>query len=271
VPRLTSCSTLAYSLSSFEVALKHISSYGFEEVEIAEMLTHCQHFPIDRGDPVEIGNLLKKYCLKPVAANISLAVYYTGQLGLLKSPVKNHSSDETEEIRKAKQQRAHYRLHVQNEAELYGIRARNLIDKVKTAGIPMLVLNVGRKEHAEDFDRDLKATAKVIDEQAEYAKKVGVKILLEMPHIWQLYYDVDKSKRMLSFLQSDNVGVVLDSTHWHVSGYDIDDYVSFLQDRLWHIHLRDAAGKDSSTGNCQLEITPGDGEVDFKLLGVTLD
>lgn len=271
MPRLTSCSTLAYSLSSLEVALKHISSNGFEEVEIAEMLTHCQHFPIDRVDPIEVGSLLNKYSLKPVVANINLAVYYTGQPGLLKSPVKNHSSAETQEIRKAKQQRAHYRLHVKNEAELYGHRARKLIDKAKIAGIPMLVLNVGRKEHAEDFDRDLKATAKVIDEQAEYAKDAEIKILLEMPHVWQLYYDVEKSKQMISYLQSDNVGVVLDSTHWHVSGYDIDDYVSFLQNRLWHIHLRDAAGKDSPTGNCQLEITPGEGEVDFKHLGATLD
>ena len=67
------------------------------------------------------------------------------------------------------------------------------------------------------------------------------------------------------------MGVVLDSTHWHTSNYDIDDYVGFLQDRLWHIHLRDAAGEDSSAGDYELEKTPGKGEVDFGLLGKTLD
>ena len=82
----------------------------------------------------------------------------------------------------------------------------------------------------------MEAAAKVIDVQAEYARTAGIKILLEMPHVWDLYYDVDRSKQMLSYLKSDNVGVTQDSTHWHTSGYDIDDYVRFLQDRLWHIH-----------------------------------
>jgi sugar phosphate isomerase/epimerase len=82
---------------------------------------------------------------------------------------------------------------------------------------------------------------------------------------------VEKSRQMLSYLKSDNVGVLIDSTHWHTSGYDIDDYVGFLRDRLWHIHLRDAAGKDSPTGNYELEKTPGKGEVNFGLLGQTLD
>lgn len=94
----------------------------------------------------------------------------------------------------------------------------------------MLVLNVGRREHAEDQERDVKAAAAVVDEQAEYAKRAGIRILLEMPHVWQLYYDADQARQMVKHLQSDNVGVLLDSTHWHVSGYDIDNYVSFLQD-----------------------------------------
>jgi len=268
---ITACSTLAFSLSPLEVALKHIRDYGFERVEIAEMLTHSKHFPIDTVDPADVRRLLDKYSLKPVAANVTLATYYTGQPGLLKAPVGKQSSAETEEIMKAKQQRVYYRLHVKTEAELYAARAHRLIDKARTAGIPMLVLNVGRKQHVEDIDRDLKAAAAVVDEQAEYAKSAGVKILLEMPHVWQLYYDVERSKQMVSHLKSDNVGVLIDSTHWHVSGYDIDDYVSFLQDRLWHIHLRDSAGKDSPAGNYKLEITPGKGEVDFGLLAETLD
>ena len=135
----------------------------------------------------------------------------------------------------------------------------------------MLVFNAGRKEHVEDIDRDLKAAAEVLDKQAEYAKKSGIRVLLEMPHVWQVYDDVEKSKQMLAYLQSDNIGVLIDSTHWHVSRYDIDDYVSTLQDRLWHIHLRDAAGKDSPAEKYLLEITPGEGEVNFELLGQTLD
>ena len=271
MPKLTACSSLAFSLSSLEVALKHISSYAFECVEIAEMLTHSKHFPIDTVDPLEVRKLLDKYSLKPVAANVALATLYTGQAGYRKLPVEKQSAAETEEIRNAKQNRIFYRLYLESEAEDYSARVRRLIDKAKIVGIPMLSIQAGRRGQIEDIDRELAAAAKVIDVQAEYARAAGIKILLEMPHVWDLYYDLEKSKQMLSYLQSDNIGVTIDSTHWHTSGYDIDDYVGFLRDRLWHIHLRDAAGKDSPTGNYELEKTPGKGEVNFGLLGQTLD
>jgi sugar phosphate isomerase/epimerase len=269
--KITACSTLAFSLSSLEVALRHISDYGFGQVEIAEMLTHSKHFPIDTVDPVEVRKLLHKYSLKPVAANVALATLSTGQGGCRKLPVEKQSAAETEEIKTAKQQRIFHRLHVEKEAEDYGVRVRRLIDKAKIAGIPMVSIQAGRRHQIEDVDRELAAAAKVIDVQAEYAREAGIKILLEMPHVWDLYYDLEKSKQMLSQLQSDNIGVILDSTHWHTSGYDIDHYVRFLEGRLWHIHLRDAAGKDSPAGNYELEKTPGKGEVKFKLLGEALD
>ena len=271
IPKITACSTLDFSLSPLEVALQHLSDYGYEYVEIAEMLTHSKHFPIETVDPIAVRTLLHKYSLKPVAANVTLTAYYAEHPGAVKTSLGKHSSAETEEIKKAKQNCSHYRLHVKSEADQYAVRVRTLIDKAKIAGIPILVFNAGRKEHVEDIDRDLKTAAEVLDKQAEYAKKSGIRVLLEMPHVWQVYDDVEKSKQMLAYLQSDNIGVLIDSTHWHVSRYDIDDYVSTLQDRLWHIHLRDAAGKDSPAEKYLLEITPGEGEVNFKLLGQTLD
>ena len=47
--------------------------------------------------------------------------------------------------------------------------------------------------------------------------------------------------------------------------------MGFLGERLWHVHLRDAAGRDTAAGNYQLEKTPGRGEVDFAALGEALD
>ena len=271
MPKVTACSTLAFALSPLEVALRHIAAYGFTQVEIAEMLTHSKHFPIETVDPHEVRRLLDQYSLRPIAANVTCADRYTGQPGVLKAPVGTQSSAETVEVRQAKQQRVYYRLHVESEALMYRDRVRTLIDKTQAAGIPQLVLSVGRKEHVNNFEGDLKSTAAVLDELSEDAAQVNVKILLEMPHVWQLYDDADKSKRMVDTLQSDNIGVLIDSTHWHVNGYDLDDYVCFLGDRLWHVHLRDAAGQDTVGGNYQLEITPGQGEVDFKLLGEILD
>ena len=271
MPRITACSTLAFSLSTLEVALEHIAAYGLAQVEIAEMLTHSKHFPIDTVNPAAVKTLLEKYALHPVAANVTMATYHSAQPELLEAPIRTQSSAETDDILKAKRQRVYYRLHVPNEARLYAARLHTLIDKAQSAGIPMLVISVGRKEHADDIERAIAATAELLDEQAEYARRAGVKLLLEMPHVWQIYHDVQRSKQLLSHLQSDNIGVVIDSTHWHVSGYDIDDYVSCLADRLWHVHLRDAAGQESSAQDYRLEKTPGRGEVDFPLLAGTLD
>ena len=93
MPRITACSTLAFSLSSLEVALEHIFCYGFELVEIAEMLTHSKHFPIDTVDPVEVRKQLDKYSLNPIAANVALATCSTDQPGLLKAFVGKQSSN----------------------------------------------------------------------------------------------------------------------------------------------------------------------------------
>ena len=269
---ITAASTLAFSLSPLEVALEHISTCGFSKVELSDQVTHSQHYGVDSVDPLEVKCHLRRYSLEPVALNASVnAVFDTGQWSRPKLPVERQSGAETEEIREAKKKLVYLKLHDKQEAVVYIQRAQRLIDKAKATGIPKVCLQGGRRTQIENVEEELKAAAEVIDGLAAYAKDRRIKILLEMPHVWDLYYDVEKSKRMLSHLRSDNIGVLIDATHWHTSGYDIDEYVRFLGDRLWHIHLRDAAGRDTPAGDYELEKTPGRGEVDFGRLGETLD
>ena len=57
MPRVTACSTLAFALSSLQTALEHIAGYGFDRVEIADMLTHTKHFSTHSSrtvDPVAV-------------------------------------------------------------------------------------------------------------------------------------------------------------------------------------------------------------------------
>lgn len=266
---ITAASTLAYSLSSLEVALKHISACGFSKVELSDQITHSQHYGVDSVDPLEVKRLLHAYALQPVAVNACvIAVFGAGESN---RPVERQSSAETQEIRVAKKKLVYLKLHDRHEADVYIERVQRLIDKATITGIPQVCLQGGRRLQIENVADELKAAAEVIDGLAAYAKDRGIKILLEMPHVWDLYYDVEKSKRMLSHLRSDNIGVLIDATHWHTSGYDIDDYVKFLGDRLWHIHLRDAAGRDTPAGDYNLEKTPGKGEADFGRLGEALD
>jgi len=272
VATITAVSTLAFSLSPLEVALEHISAYGFSKVELSDQVTHSRHYGVDSGNSLEVKRLLNRYSLEPIAANACVnAVFDTGEWSRPKVPVEQQSGAETEEIREAKKQLIYLKLHDKQEAVVYIDRARRLINKAKVTGIPKVCLQGGRTTQIENVADELKAAAEVIDGLAAYARGCGIKILLEMPHVWDLYYDVEQSKRMLSYLRSDNVGVLIDSTHWHTSGYDLEDYVRFLGDRLWHIHLRDAAGKDTPAGAYLLEKTPGRGEIDFAGLGETLD
>lgn len=269
---ITAASTLAFSLSPLEVALEHISNCGFSKVELSDQVTHSQHYGVDSVDPLEVKRHLRRYSLEPVAVNACLsAVFGSGKWSHARLPVERQSAAESEEIREAKKQLVFLKLHDKEQVAVYIERAQRLVQKAKVTGIPKVCLQAGRRKQIENVGDELRAAAEVIDGLAAFAKDRGVKVLLEMPHVWDLYYDVEKSKEMLSHLRSDNIGVLIDATHWHTSGYDIDDYVRFLGDRLWHVHLRDAAGRDTPAGDYELEKTPGRGEVDFGHLGETLD
>jgi len=271
MPRITACSTLAFSLSTLETALAHISGYGFKKVELSDQVTHSKHFSAESVDPYAVKKLLTKYSLAPVCANVAICIVNDEITGKAVRPAGSISSSETEEIQKAKQFLSWHRLHLTSEAEDFYRRVVVLIDNAAIAGIPRVCVHTGRKNEIEDLDAEIEAAARVIDRSAEYARLKNIEVLIEMPHVWGIYYDVEKAKRVFSLLTSDNAGVLIDSTHWHTSGYDLEDYVSFLGDRLRHIHLRDAAGKTSSSGTYELEKTPGRGDVDFSYLGEILD
>ncbi len=269
--RLTACSTLAFSLSSIETAFKHISAYGFKSVEISDQVTHSKHFPIDSVDPHHVRHLLEKYNLSPIASNTGLCFINNGEWEFKKLPRQTQSAAEISEIIEAKQKLVFHILNIPEQAEHYKNRVRTLIDKAEIAGIPKVSLQAGRRIQADKSNAELKTAAGIIDTLAEYAQKKGIKLLLEIPHVWNLCFNMDRSKQMLDYLKSNNVGVTVDTTHWHTSNYNLDEYFSFLGNRLWHAHIRDAAGKDNSSGNYELEKTPGKGEINFVEFGEALD
>lgn len=274
MPTINAVSTLAFSLSSLEVALQHIAAYGFTQVELSDQLTHSQHFGVDTVDPLEVKRLLARHGLAPVAVNaFTIGVPDTGEWADNRKPdkVQKGTSSEVAQITEAKQKLVFYKLHDERQADAYRRRAQRLIDKAKLAGIPKVCLQGGHRLNIENHASELEAAARVLDQLGNYAERQGIRILLEMPHVWNIYFDHESSVRMLSHLQCDNIGVLLDSTHWHTTGYDLDSYLRFLGDRLWHVHLRDAAGRDDGEADYKLEITPGQGDVDFGHLADRLD
>ena len=126
MPRVTACSTLTFALSSLQTALEHIAGYGFDRVEIADMLTHTKHFSTHSSrtvDPVAVRDLLERNGLTAIAANCALVTIYQDGLGFEKLAAPRQSAAEREDVRKAKENVVFYKLHEPRQAEAYKAQA----------------------------------------------------------------------------------------------------------------------------------------------------
>ncbi len=243
MPRITSCSTLVYTEASLEDALLRISSHGFERVEVASLASYCKHFDESEVNPDEVKRLFKQYGLTPVALN--------------------YSTNREDGYR--------YRLNVAEEADAVETKLRALLLKAHEAGIPLVNTGPGQRNDSPERRNEVEKAAELISRMAEYAKTLGIKLTLEVPHCWLLCNTLERTAEMFSLISSKNVGAVMDSTHWHVIGYDIDEFMKIMGSRLCHVHLRDAAGPDTGDFKQKLELTPGKGEIDFEKFGWYLD
>ena len=138
-------------------------------------------------------------------------------------------------------------------------------------GIPMMTMPFGERNVRSDQEFQLSNAIKAFDRVGEIASKLGIKMLIEAPHLYSIMPQIENVLWVVNRLSSENVGVLLDSSHWGIIKYDIDEYLNALGDRLWHVHLRDSMGPDTSDRKQQLELTPGKGTTDFKLLSQALD
>lgn len=243
MPQITSCSTLVYTDLGVEEALQRIASHGFKRVEFASLASYCRHFDEDETDPSKLRAMLYKLGLTPIALN--------------------YSTNRTDGYR--------YKLNIPEEAAIVEQKLRKVILKASEVGIPLVCTGPGQRNDSEDRRDEVEKAAELINRMAEYSKDLGVKLVLEVPHCWLLCNNLERTKEMLSLIESENIGTIMDSTHWHVIGYDIDDYIEMIGNKLCHVHLRDAAGPDTGDFKQKLEITPGKGEVDFKKFGEYLD
>ena len=109
----------------------------------------------------------------------------------------------------------------------------------------------------------MRSAARAFREQARIAADLGMYIHLEVPHLFQITDSVDHVKAMFEEVDHPALGATVDTSHWGVIGYDLDDLFGFLGDCLRHVHLRDSAGSDTQDFRQDLELTPGRGTVDF--------
>ncbi|GAA3413125.1 hypothetical protein GCM10020370_68070 [Paenibacillus hodogayensis] len=148
---------------------------------------------------------------------------------------------------------------------------RRKLEQLSTVGIRMMTMSFGIRNDRSDQQLQIENAAKAFSLMGEIAKDYGVRMLLEVPHLYGIMNRPEMVLDVFDRLTSENVGALIDSSHWGIIGYDLDRFVSALGSRLWHIHLRDSRGADTGDFLQKLELTPGTGTVDFAQMAEILD
>jgi len=246
MPRVTACATLGYAAYGLETAVEQIAARGFSRIEITELGSYCRHLPYQQVHPSAAKALLDANGLTPVAMNVSSSQMVGGEI------VRRKLSDP---------QDAAYVLQY----------ARWFIDAATTLGIKVVTFPIGERVFGDEWDREMKAASAVYRQIADIAAEHEVSLNLEAPHLYQIIDTVEHVKAIFTEIDHPSVGATVDSSHWGIIGYDLDEFFSFLGPRLRHVHLRDSTGADTKDFRQDLELTPGKGTADFTKFGQALD
>ena len=251
--KVTALSTLTYPDQHLGVALARIKAWGFHTVDIAHMGWYCQHFPLGAAETEGIRGMLRALGLQPIALN-----FYGGE----RDPTRPHPP---------RPPRAPHKLNIPEEAEHYVAMMRQAILQCRSLGIPLLMAVPGRRSEEPDRSEEVAAAAQIISMLGDVAYENGLRLALEAPHCYSLLNDLERTAEIFSLITSPHVGATVDSSHWGVLHYDLEELWAAIGPRIWHIHLRDSAGADTADFRQQLELTPGRGEVDFRGFAAWLD
>ncbi|MBI3921189.1 MAG: sugar phosphate isomerase/epimerase [Armatimonadetes bacterium] len=236
-PRITAMSTLGWAHYTLYEALPRIAARGFHRVEIASFESYCFHFNFGSPTPGDLRRILDDLGLTPVCLNYSAGMYDAWD---------------------------------PDEADRFVTHWVRKLEQLPEVGIPMMSLGFGERNTRCDQELQLAAAVKAYDRVASIAAGYGIRLLLEVPHLYTIMARPEQVYWVFDRLESDNVGALVDSSHWGIIGYDIDEFLGRLGDRLWHVHLRDSRGPDTADRRQELELTPGHGTVDFRKFGRAL-
>ena len=238
--KIHAATTLGFSAYGLETALAQLTEAGFREVEISHMGTFCVHLPYPDTTPASVAEALDRHAVRPIACNISLGRW---------EPDGRHRFFDYTESADAREAVAHGRWYLELASHL---------------GARTVTMSTARRQLEErEWLRHMRSAARAFREQAGIAADLGMHIHLEVPHLFQITDSVEHVKAMFEEVDHPALGATVDTSHWGVIGYDLDDLIGFLGDCLRHVHLRDSAGSDTQDFRQDLELTPGRGTVDF--------
>jgi sugar phosphate isomerase/epimerase len=236
--RITAISSLGWAHYTLYEALPRMAARGFSRIEIASFATYCFHFNFGSPTPGELSRMCVQLGLTPIALN-----YYTEFYD---------ASDAA------------------NVDAFVGDWQRKL-PHLRDVGIGMMTMGFGARNDHADQERQLENAVRGYNRISRMAESCGVKMLLEVPHLYGIMPRPSQVLWVFDRIDSGNVGALVDCSHWGIIDYDLDEFLDALGDRLWHVHLRDSTGPDTADRKQQLELTPGSGVVDFEKFARALD
>jgi sugar phosphate isomerase/epimerase len=235
---VTGISSLGWAHYTLYEALPRMHARGFHRMEIASFYSYCFHFNFGSPTPPELRQMLHELEFQPLCLNYSPGRYEAWR---------------------------------PEEVERFVADVSRKLPHLAEVGIPMMTMPFGERNDRPDQESQLANAVAAFDRLGEAAAPLGIRMLIEVPHLYTILPRPEQVLWVLERLSSQNVGVLVDSSHWGIIGYDADAFFKSLGDRLWHVHLRDATGLDTADRMQQLELTPGKGSVDFRQFGAALD
>ena len=236
--KVTAISSLGWAHYTLYEALPRMAARGFKKIEIASFGSYCFHFNFGSPTPFELKKILDDLDLQPICLN-----YFT-------------------DFQKAWDV---------DEIEVFVKDCTKKITQLNEVGIPLMTMGFGVRNDCKDQECQLSNAVKAYNRVGEIAEKYNVRMLLEVPHLYNIMHTEKQVSWVFERIESSNVGALVDSSHWGIINYDIDLFFQMLGKRLWHIHLRDSAGQDTADMKQDLELTPGNGVVDFCKFANALD
>jgi len=114
-----------------------------------------------------------------------------------------------------------------------------------------------------DWNEQWDVLVEIFAKASELAKEAGLKLCVE-PRVGEMISNTDSALRLLDHVQSENLGVVLDTAHQHAQKEILPLSVEKLKDKIFYLHVADNDGKVNE------HLAPGEGNIDWEGIFLTL-
>jgi protein FrlC len=143
---------------------------------------------------------------------------------------------------------------------------KDAIENALRVKSPYVSLCPGMTLFGQDLDQGWAQLKKSFLELLDYVENKEVTLLIEPAHEAEttLILTIEQGLRMIDEIDSEKLGILLDTGHCNVNGEDVPPVIASLKDTPLHIHI------DDNFGDSDAHLIPGEGNINFDQLAVAL-